>query len=268
MKRTHSALSMVGGSDIAFAECKSCGSSVAQVYDRSKLYDNRDSTNYSEQSAPFIISLKKQFIKLGYKKLLAEIDKDATIVDFGCGGGELCNSLYEIGYRNVLAADIQKVRPKTLHSRIRYSSIEEIGDCNPKYVFARHVWEHLDNPLVALQNLATIISPDCCVVIEVPNSGSAFRKLLARRWPGYFAPYHTIIYSEVGLKTLVERSGFRVTAAKKPESPLFGIYFVELGLPTNVARFISASIYPLQWIISKLLGTSEAVLVVAKKKCD
>lgn len=258
------ARSTIGLKDFAYARCGNCGSLVGEGFDRSALYEYRDSTNYAETERKLLRQLKEIFIRLDYREFLGSIKPGDLVVDYGCGSGELSNTLESLGFNNIVAVDLQPERPRNLCASVRYVQLSEVKSLQAKYIFARHVWEHIEDPAAALFDLRSKISSECLVVIEVPNAGSFFRTLMKRRWPGYFAPFHTIIFSKRGLQNLVERSGFQLVTIREKESPIIGSFLAEVGLPRTVARLASAAMFPLQKLVSIVTNTGEAVIVVIR----
>lgn len=250
--------------DFAFSRCENCGSFVGEVADRGTLYKDRDSTNYAEKEIGLLRRLKEVFMRLDYRQFLRSLKPSDLVVDYGCGSGELSNMLDSFGLKNIVAIDLQAERPRNLSPRVRYIPLSNVESMPAKLVFARHVWEHIEDPAAALVDLRNKITQECSVVIEVPNAGSLFRKLMKRRWPGYFAPFHTIIFSKRGLQTLVERNGYVIDYIGEKESPILGFFFSGLGLPKTVARLASAALFPLQKLISTVARSGEAIIVVIR----
>lgn len=256
--------STIGAPDFVFARCGNCGSLVGEMADRSALYQDRDSTNYAEKEISLLHRLKEIFMRLDYRQFLGSIQSSDLVVDYGCGSGELSNMLDSVGLKNIVAIDLQPLRPRNLSPHVQYIPLSKVESLPAKLVFARHVWEHIENPAAALADLRNIITQECSVVIEVPNADSLFRKLMRRRWPGYFAPFHTIIFSKRGLQILVERNGYQVDYIGKKESPILGFFFARLGVPKPIARLVSAALFPLQKLISTVARSGEAIIVVIR----
>lgn len=254
-----------GAKNYLFHECGICGSLNSEYVNREKLYDNRDSTNYAE-TAPFILRyLKEIFLYWSNRNILNNLDRNDQIVDFGCGSGEFSNMLVSRGFKNILAADLQIERPENLESSVKYYCIGELTLTDAKIIVARHVFEHIENPIETLEDFQSKIPQNCKIIIEVPNASSIFRLVLKRRWPGYYAPYHTIVFSRKGLSLLSERAGFFVTEAIFKESPIVGYYLCQLGMPRTLSRALSATLFPIQFFVSKICRSGEAIQITIEK---
>lgn len=255
-----------GSGKVQFYLCLSCHSLTCEPLDRTGLYEDRNSENYAENISDFLQLLKIYFFKFSYSKMLKEIDKGTVMIDYGCGSGELCNALLNMGFTNVIGVDLQPTRPSSLDSKIKYLSTADFESLQPKksVLFARHVLEHFDDPTYALENMSSRLLVGSLMVIEVPNANSVFRKWMGSRWPGYFAPYHTAVFSKDGLSRIFQKSGLDVLAIREVDSPILGYFLLKNGVPRFLAKVISVGLYPMLQIVSLLWGSKESILLKAR----
>jgi SAM-dependent methyltransferase len=71
------------------------------------------------------------------------------------------------------------------------------------------VWEHLEDPLGALQRTFELLRPGGLFVFTTINMGGLGRKIFRGRWP-WFMRMHLYYFTPRSLRALVERSGFQV----------------------------------------------------------
>ena len=103
-------------------------------------------------------------------------------------------------------------------------------------------------------------------MIEVPNLDSFWRKIMGKRWPGYFYPFHYYVFSAQFLKKLLLRNGLKVVKKKHLEPAIFGSYLLTFGFNSFICKFFSLISYPFQFLFSKIFFSSEAILMIVKKK--
>jgi hypothetical protein len=133
-------------------------------------------------------------------------------------------------------------------------------------IVLRHVIEHLNSPLDTLVAIQKSLSPNGVIVVEAPIEASTWKKIMGRRWTGYFFPYHTLVLSELGALMLFESAGLEVVKKNRAEPAILGVYLMTLGIPRSLARILSICFYPLQLLVSRLSGNSEAMVFILKKQ--
>lgn len=251
-----------------FGSCNKCGSfRVIDKVDYNEVYASRDSTNYPDNSRILAV-LKKWYLRKDAMQLLSSINsKKLRLLDYGCGGGEFANVIYELGFNSIYACDVLSSRPLTLSKGIEYFSVDAIPK-NTAFdiIIMRHVLEHIEYPEKALLEIHSNLSDSGKVIIEVPNANSIFRKLLGFRWPGYFFPYHVHVFSLEGLKILGCKCNFLVKSIKLKSCPTLGVYFMQLGFNRSVSRLLSILFYPFQSLVGFLFRRPESLVVVFNKK--
>jgi len=248
-----------------FWSCDFCGSENGSVVvDPSVLYADRSSPNYALGSGTLFV-LKQYFLRLSAWRSLRRYDRHVAVLDYGCGSGEYTNALRDLGFKTVVGADVLDSRPTALRASVRYAPISILNEAEKfDLIILRHVLEHAVHPLETLKSVADLLSSSGRIVIEVPSVRSAWKVAMGSRWPGYFFPYHTIVFSTRGLCILFDRAGFKVTALGGREVPILGVYLMSLGMPRFLSRAISALLYPVQVLVSRLCGRAEAIEVTGQ----
>ena len=131
----------------------------------------------------------------------------------------------------------------------------------------RHVFEHifdLNNFIKRIKK--NLKNKDSNLIIEVPNLDSLWRKIMKERWPGYFYPFHYYVFSKQFLKNYLAKNDFKVIGEQNLEPAIIGSYLLTFGINKSICKLSSLIFYPLQFLISKIFLSSEAILIVAKKK--
>lgn len=263
----HEAVSYVDASVGHFRECTVCGTlNVVESVDYDALYADRTSTNYASGRTGLLsrvlMTLKGWVMGFALRQLLGRRSRDLRLLDYGCGSGDLANAALALGVQQVYACDVQAERPETLDATVRYFASDRppLG-VQFDLIVLRHVLEHIVDPRQALAALLPQLAPGGRIVVEVPASRSVLRRLLGRRWPGYFFPYHVTVFSEPGMAALVRRCGLEVTEAWHCTPPIVGPLLISLGVRRGAARLLSIGLYPLQWALNRLSGGPEAFAV-------
>jgi 2-polyprenyl-3-methyl-5-hydroxy-6-metoxy-1,4-benzoquinol methylase len=82
------------------------------------------------------------------------------------------------------------------------------------------VIEHVPDPRGALERIRDLLAPGGRLYLSTPDAGSAVARLLGKRWHYLDPVQHIVLFDRENLTTLLERTGFRVTAARS-----FGHYY-------------------------------------------
>jgi SAM-dependent methyltransferase len=193
------------------------------------------------------------------------------ILDYGCGSGELINALSIFVKSRFYAADIFLKKPDLIFNNIKYVNDKKILSKQFKNKFdviiLRHVLEHIMHPNEFLKKIAYILKKKGTLIIEVPDYYNSFWvKVFKKRWPGFFFPYHTFLYSKEFLANLLINHNFKICKTIKAEPPILGSFLITLKLPRFFSKLFSILFFPLQFFISKFFLSSEAMIFIANKK--
>lgn len=151
-------------------------------------------------------------------KLQREYNKsNPSILDFGCGNGEMLdtfkNSFETFGLEpDKSARDLAKSR---LGSKgMIFSNIDEIISLGITFDFVTlfHVVEHFYDPDTELRNILKVLKPNGLILIETPNSQDALlTKYHSEKFRKFtYWSHHPMLHSHKSLEALVERIGFSV----------------------------------------------------------
>jgi SAM-dependent methyltransferase len=72
------------------------------------------------------------------------------------------------------------------------------------------VIEHVSDPTRALNEMANLLRPGGAILLNTPDSGSWYARLMRMRWHAYNPPEHLTIFDQRSLSLLVERAGLDV----------------------------------------------------------
>jgi SAM-dependent methyltransferase len=77
-------------------------------------------------------------------------------------------------------------------------------------VVLNHVFEHLDEPLGALQRIRQLLKPNGRAVLVYPNPDSMGAKIFGSSWFPWEAPRHLALLTSDGLAEIAKRAGLSV----------------------------------------------------------
>ena len=133
---------------------------------------------------------------------------DTSILDIGCGNGELLFRLREIGFRNLTGAD------PFIDGDIRVAGINivksDVYGLSGKYDFImmNHAFEHMDQPEAILRKTYDLLADNGCLMIRIPVSDAYGWQKYRDYWVSLDPPRHFYIHSARSMGILSSRTGF------------------------------------------------------------
>ena len=215
-----------------------------------------------------MLAVKRWLLRRSYNALLERYNVK-RVIDFGCGSGELANSLLATG-RSVVAVDLQASRPRTLSAGIEYRQslsdpfVDKSKDCTA--IILRHVLEHISEPTPILSQLAAALRNGDLLILEFPSVKSVFRIWMGRHWPGYYPPVHVTLLDDTEVVRIAADLGLRMVERNRCEPPIIAGYISQrFGRISNAIRLLGLLLYPFQRFVSFCTGREEAIELVFVK---
>jgi SAM-dependent methyltransferase len=193
--------------DIDLAVCLCCGHLYNRTFDPGQLrYDARyeNSLGFSPSFAAYAATLADRLTGRGWVK-------GRIVAELGSGPGEFLALLAERGAVAALGFDPsydpqRMARPSHPAVRIEAGTYPLDGSARPELLVARHVLEHLEEPVGVLSGIVDTLAPSAGAYLEVPNARSMVERFslwdLIYEHPSYFA--------QGSLQRLLERAGLAV----------------------------------------------------------
>ncbi|HKY37907.1 MAG TPA: class I SAM-dependent methyltransferase [Polyangiaceae bacterium] len=177
-----------------------------------KLADFYPANYHSMGKHGFLTTLRND---MRLRRLRSLLVGDGAMLDFGCGRGQFLIHAaahlrgvplfgYEIGSQTSVethaGGQVTIVRGDTK------ALLDILPPCS--LITMNHVIEHLPDPLETLSALLQKLAPGGTLEGQTPAAGSLEHRTFGRRWSGYHAPRHTVVFSPRGLEQLFGRAGY------------------------------------------------------------
>lgn len=149
----------------------------------------------------FPASLRVRSLNLKFK---------SRILDFGCGAGQLLQTLHYFGFRDLTGADA------FIKSDLSYSTgvkvyKKKLSELEPAFdlIMLHHSFEHFPDPHEALAEVKRLLSPDGACLIRIPLAAEAWRKY-GTDWVQLDPPRHLFLFTENSFRQTAESARFNV----------------------------------------------------------
>ena len=264
---------------IANYRCMECGSVfVGNEIDAEELsvaYSDLNTTEYYKEI--YSENKKKMAISIGHLESLAP--KNVKIIDIGCGDGLFVEMLYDAGFRNVSAheiegADLSRIKDRASHiyQDFDYTSIPADSF---DVVTLLDVVEHVLDPNYLKKICKRILKPGGIIYFHTPIVTKTDRMMhFIQKFPlirkagviwqrGRTSIFHLENYTPKSLALILKNADFQKIEIEVcnelswPVSRYIRIYLLEKqGLPEFFAPFLVPIFYP--FLATELLNSNKA----------
>lgn len=174
--------------DFSILECGACG--FRYVNTAMPGYPQDAQSTYDEAQIgtprPWLPHIRRRV-----RDLLCYAQAPATVLDIGCGKGELTLALQQQGFecegidmKPALVAQLQAECPQVRWRCAVAADLVALGE-SYDIVTLYHVLEHMPDPRLAMSTVRKLARPGALVAIEVPNTGGLEARLKGRNWDYY-----------------------------------------------------------------------------------
>jgi len=195
---------------------------------RSRIYE-KYASNVQEQSEPIDLMDADKWGRSydTYLRGWLPSDKQAAILDVGCGYGRLLRFFSKRGYTKVTGLDISteqvSLARKIHHDVIQAKALEFLEECSDKFDFiiALDVIEHFykDEFVHFLELCHRVLRPGGRLIIQTPNADSPFG--LVHRYNDFT---HEICFNVNALTRLMRVYGFTRVEARETGPVPYGLF--------------------------------------------
>ena len=135
-----------------------------------------------------------------------------TLLDVGCGSGGYAAAMQARGW-NVRGTELDPMAAQAARAKhgiaVDVGELADIGYPDGAFdaITARHVLEHVQEPVGFLAECWRILRPGGRLVVVTPNVDSLGHRHFAERWRGLEQPRHLFLYRSASLRALFGRIG-------------------------------------------------------------
>lgn len=146
-------------------------------------------------------------------RMLAQlaVDRDARILDVGCGSGGLLDRLARLGFSNLSGADpfIDADNESPEGVPLMKRDLSAVAGKFDLIMF-NHSLEHVPDPVATLKVAYEMLAAGGMCLARVPTTSSEAWTIYGADWVQADAPRHMVIPSRRGMALAAERAGLRV----------------------------------------------------------
>lgn len=145
------------------------------------------------------------------------------LLDIGCGNGKFLLKMRGLGWRcqglDFSAQAVQVCRQHGLE--VSQGDLDSAGFAAASFdaITARHLIEHVPDPLALLGGMARILKPGGRLYLETPNTAALLRAWFGIHWFANDAPRHLVLFSRATLLSAARRCGLDCVSVTTSASP-------------------------------------------------
>lgn len=153
-------------------------------------------------------------ISIKWKKRIVVNNSNSgnTILDFGSGTGNFLLKMKNSNWTTVGIESSEKALEKALKKNVGkiHSQLAHLQENSFDVITLWHVLEHVVNLNETLKSLHTLLNKSGTIIIAVPNRESYDANYYQSYWAGYDVPRHLWHFSQENMKSILEKSGFKL----------------------------------------------------------
>lgn len=262
----------IRGEDSSVVRCPQCGlgMTVPPIADIASLYADRQSQDFQPRTSGLAEAINHIAFRSRARSFLAMIpQRQAKIVDYGCGSGLFSRCLHEVSGARVHALDFHDspppgIGPADYRPFSRESELRDSADL----LIASHVLEHEQDPVALIERMARLVRTGGHLIIEVPNIECWGGRLFGSSWDGWYLPYHRLHFSRRSLRAAVKQAGLEVVKESGATVPTMGRTLAKLfGRPYGLFFLLAGAVlHPVQWAVERASRRPSALRIVARTR--
>lgn len=200
-------------SKYSIIKCDNCDfiftTPIPNNYETDEYYHNFD---YKDSlSAEKVI---RSDAKRSLEKISKYVKEKGELLDVGCGRGYLLDEARKLGW-NTYGVDASRLvtdyAKNTLHLNVFCSDIFSFRTAQAfDLIILNQVVEHFANPEELLNKCSKFLNSGGLLYIATPNVESVSARVLKDNFDHYIPPEHLGYFSQLTLKRLLEKLGFKV----------------------------------------------------------
>lgn len=135
--------------------------------------------------------------------------KKARILDVGCGEGKFLNSIYNLGFKNIVGIEPFALKEQEKPFPILKKTLEDLESRFDIITF-NHVFEHVEDVNLTLKVCHALLNENGTIIIRVPVKDSYAYELYQENWVQWDAPRHFQLLTKKAIKILTHQNNFEL----------------------------------------------------------
>ena len=191
-------------------------------------------------------------------KILKNIKQGESVLEFGCGNGQLAKVMKEVLGAKVCAVEISEIAMQEAREHLelgivadaeKLEWVNELGNRKFDVIVCADILEHLRNPEKVLQAALPFLEEDGRVIFSVPNiaHGDIIVKLLDNRFDytslGLLDDTHIHFFAKENLGDFCESAGLFLTEIDTPIVPMGATEQKNSSVNKDILAFIQSKDY-------------------------
>lgn len=212
------------GEEFEYFVCGECNClQIAKTPSDLGKYYGRDYYSFAQEEYP----------NIKYETPIKTKDK---ILDVGCGSGVWLFRKALAGWGNLHGCDPFLERDLHYGDRvhIKKCTIHEMeGEASYDEIRMGDVFEHMADPVEALQSAARLLKPEAVLAMDIPIFPNVAFEMFGAHWFQIDAPRHLFLHSRKSLEYLEEQSGLKIIKIEYDSdlSQIYRSFFNSFGVP-------------------------------------
>ena len=153
----------------------------------------------------------QMLIKLQIKMIEEQFNKNATILEIGCGEGILLDELRKAGFQNLEGIEPSRAGfHRAIKKGLNVSNLFFDGGVTDKYfnlVIMSHVFEHIEDPYPFLEKVKSVLNPGGAIMMTQTNFKAIMPRFLKDNWYAWAPDQHFWHFTPSGLKIMFNQNG-------------------------------------------------------------
>lgn len=214
----------IPGKKFSIVSCDDCGfrflnprpteDSISIFYE-SEGYDPFLSTKESFSPGDLVYSGVRKFSLWRKRLLIEEFRRSGSILDVGCGTGELLEYLRQFDWQVEGVEAAQPSREFVQKKGITvHAALDEVGHRTFEVITLWHVLEHLHQLESSVEQLSTSLGENGILIIAVPNVESWDARRYQEDWIALDTPRHLYHFDEMDMQKLFQNQLLRFVESR------------------------------------------------------
>lgn len=211
------------------------------------------------------------------KKIELLFPKKGSLLDVGAATGFFVDIAQKMGW-NTKGIEISKYATEIAHKKgldVECGVLQDgmFKEMSFEVITLWDVLEHLEDPNKEIKICTKLLKPNGIVVINTPDSGSWYARIMGKRWHLLVPPEHLHYFSQKSIKIFLENHGFFVEEVTKIGKTFTLEYVVHTVAEWQKSPLLRKAVvflkkHPRFGSLSVSINLHDNMFVVARKKID